>query len=157
MKRKKTTEEKSKTRGLFDHINHIREVKSPDYYSSLTEEERKTFNKYMLLRILSMDHNIIEEISFISKYFQTVPNEQFYKLLIDIVPKGRKFNKYIKSNTEDVNKTILDCIVKKFQIGEKDAKDYYSVFVSSEMGIKDLVSLIEGFGFSEKEIENLFK
>lgn len=157
MKRKKTSEEKSKTRGLFDHINHIREVKNPDYYNSLTEEERKTFNKYMLLRVLSMDENIIEEMSFVSKYFQTIPNEQFYKLLIDIVPKGRKFNKYIKGTGEDINKSIIECICKKFNIGEKDARDYYKVFISSEKGIQDLISLVEGFGYSEKEIENLFK
>lgn len=157
MRQKKTTEEKSKVRGLFDHVKHIREVKNPDYYKSLSEEEKKTFNKYMLLRVLSMDESIIEEMSFVSKYFQTVPNEQFYKLLIDVVPKSRKFSKYIKGNGESVNKTVLECIRKKFEIGEKDAVDYYNVFISSEKGIKDLVSLIEGYGYSEKEIEGLFK
>lgn len=157
MRQKKTVEEKSKSRGLFDHVKHIREIKSPDYYSSLTEEERKTFNKYMLLRVLSMDDSIVEEMSFVSKYFQTIPNEQFYKLLIDVVPKSRKFSKYIKGNTDSANKTVLECIRKKFQIGEKDAVDYYNVFISSEKGIKDLISLVEGFGYTEKEIEGLFK
>lgn len=157
MRQKKTTEEKSKSRGLFDHVKHIREIKNPDYYRSLTDEERKTFNKYMLLRVLSMDDSIVEEMSFVSKYFQTIPNEQFYKLLIDVVPKSRKFSKYIKGNVESINKTILECIRKKFEIGEKDATDYYKVFISSEKGIKDLISLLEGYGYTEKEVEGLFK
>ena len=155
MKQKKTKEIPNKIRGLFDHINHIREVKSPEYYQTLSDNERNSFNKYMLLRVLSMDSDIIEEMSFISKYFQNIPNEQFYKLLIDVVPKGRKFCKYIKGTADNINKTILECICKKFFVGETDAKDYYTVFTASESGLKDLVSLIEGFGYSENEIEKM--
>ncbi len=155
MKQKKTTDEKNKSRGLFDHINHIREVKSPDYYQSLTDSEKTTFNKYMLLRVLSMDSDIIEEMAFISKYFQNIPNDSFYKLLIDIVPKGRRFSKYIKKSTDNVNETILTCICDKFKIGQKDAIDYYNVFMTDENGIKELVNLIECFGYTEKEIEKM--
>ena len=156
MKQNKTTDEKNKSRGLFDHINHIREVKSPDYYQSLTESEKSTFNKYMLLRVLSMDSDIIEEMAFISKYFQNIPNDHFYKLLIDIVPKGRRFSKYIKKTTGNVNETILTCICDKFKIGQKDAIDYYKVFVTDEKGTKELVNLVECFGYTEKEIEKMF-
>jgi len=155
MKQNKTTDEKNKSRGLFDHINHIREVKSPDYYQSLTESEKNTFNKYMLLRVLSMDSDIIEEMSFISKYFQNIPNDHFYKLLIDIVPKGRRFSKYIKKSTGNVNETILTCICDKFKIGQKDAIDYYKVFVTDEKGTKELVNLVECFGYTEKEIKKM--
>ena len=155
MKRKKTTEEKIKSRGLFDHINHIREVKNPEYYSTLSDEEKTSFNKYMIVRFLSMDPDLIEEMAFISKYFQLVPNEQFYKLLIEVVPKGRKFCKYIKGTNDGVNKTVLECICKKFSVGEDDAKDYYSVLTSSEVGLKDLVTLIQGFGYTEGEIEKM--
>ena len=156
MRQKKTTDEKNKSRGLFDHINHIREVKSIDYYQSLTDSEKNTFNKYMLLRVLSMDSDIIEEMAFISKYFQNIPNDQFYKLLIEIVPKGRRFSKYIKKSTDNINETILTCICDKFKIGQKDAIDYYSIFMTDEKGTKDLVSLIECFGYTEKEIEKMF-
>ena len=153
--KKKTAEETIKVKGLFDHINHIREVKNPDYYNTLSDAEKTSFNKYMIVRFLSMDPDLIEEMAFISKYFQLIPNEQFYKLLIDVVPKGRKFCKYIKGTDDNINKTILECICKKFFVGETDAKDYYTVFTASESGIKDLVSLIEGFGYSENEIEKM--
>lgn len=157
MKQKKTSEEKIKTRGLFDHINHIREVKSKDYYQSLTEEEKKTFNKYMIIRFLSMDETIIEDLAFISKYFQNIPEEQFYKLVIEIVPKGRKYCKYIKSTSSDINETIIDCICKKYNIGKRDATDYYNIYVSSQDNLNELSKLIQGFGYSEKEVEKLFK
>lgn len=157
MSQKKTSAVEPKTRGLFDHVNHIREVKSKDYYKSLSDAEKNTFNKYMLLRVLSMDSDIIEEMAFISKYFQTIPNEQFYELLIEVVPKGRRFSKYIKKSTVNINETILTCICDKFKIGQKDAIDYYNVFVADEKGTKELVNLIEGFGYNQKEIEKMFK
>ena len=111
----------------------------------------------MLLRVLSMDSDIIEEMSFISKYFQNIPNEQFYKLLIEIVPKGRRFNKYIKKTAGNINETIFTCICDKFKIGHKDAIDYYNVFIADEKGIKELVNLIESFGYSENEVEKMFE
>lgn len=158
MKSKKTAvAEKPKSKGLFDHINHIREVKDPNYYVNLTDEEKKSFNKYMLVRILSMDSDVIEEMSIVSKYFQVIPEEQFYKVLIDVIPYGRKFCKYIKKSTESVNQTILDCICNKFKVGERDATDYYNILMFNDKGIRELVSLIEGYGYSEKEIEKLFK
>ena len=156
MKQKKTKETENKVRGLFDHVNHIREVKNPEYYQTLSDVERNSFNKYMLLRVLSMDSDIIEEMAFVSKYFQNIPNEQFYKLLIEVVPKGRRFSKYIKKTAGNVNETILTCICDKFKIGQKDAVDYYNVFMTDEKGIKDLVTLIERFGYSEKEVEKMF-
>jgi hypothetical protein len=156
MKQKKTKETENKVRGLFDHVNHIREVKNPEYYQTLSDAERNSFNKYMLLRVLSMDSDIIEEMAFVSKYFQNIPNEQFYKLLIEVVPKGRRFSKYIKKTAGNVNETILTCICDKFKIGQKDAADYYNVFMTDEKGIKDLVTLIESFGYSEKEVEKMF-
>jgi hypothetical protein len=157
MKAKKTSENKVKVRGLFDHINHIREVKNKDYYKSLSEEEKKSFNKYMIIRFLSMDVDIIEDVSFVSKYFQNIPEEQFYQVMIDLVPRGRKFCKYIKNSTEGINETILDCICKKYKIGKRDAIDYYNIYTSNDTNLKDLCELIQGFGYSEKEVEKLFK
>lgn len=158
MKSKKTADtEKTKSKGLFDHVNHIREVKDSNYYVNLTVEEKKSFNKYMLVRILSMDSDVIEEMAIISKYFQVVPEEQFYKVLIDVIPRGRKFCKYIKKSTENVNETILECICSKFNVGKRDATDYYNILMSNDNGIQELVSLIEGYGYSEKEVEKLFK
>jgi len=158
MKSKKTADtEEIKSKGLFDHVNHIREVKDSNYYANLTEEEKKSFNKYMLVRIFSMDNDVIEEMAIVSKYFQVIPEEQFYKVLIDVIPRGRKFCKYIKKSTENVNETILECICNKFTVGKRDATDYYNILMSNDTGIQELVSLIEGYGYSEKEVEKLFK
>ena len=46
-------------------------------------------------------------------------------------------------------------VASKFKIGQKDAIDYYKVFVTDEKGTKELVNLVECFGYTEKEIEKM--
>ena len=145
-----------KSKGLFDHVKHIRQVQSPDYYESLTESEQKSFSKYMILRVLSMDPNVIEEISLISKYMEVLPEKQMYTLLIKCLPKDFKFYPYIKKSTKDPNQTIIDCICRKFNVGSRDSKDYYNLLISTEDGIKELQTLVASFGYSQTEVEELF-
>ena len=104
--KKKTTESKGKS--LFDHLNEIREGKSVDYYDSLTEQEKKTFNQYVILMGLSMDKECIEEVSYISKYLNLIPDKQFYKVCCDIIPYGKKFSKWIKSSKVKFDKEIIN-------------------------------------------------
>ena len=155
-KGKLSSEDIVRTRGLFDHVKHIRQNQSKDYYDTLSESERKTFNKFMILRVLSMDSKIVEEISYISKYMEVLPDKQLYSLLIQCIPKDYKFYPYIKKSAKDTDATILDCICKKFQIGNSDATEYYNLLIQTESGINELVNLIQSFGYSQSEIEKIF-
>lgn len=159
MKRKGTLSKDDvvRTRGLFDHIKHIRQAQSIGYYDTLSEAERKTFSKYMILRVLSMDSKIVEEISYISKYMEVLPDKQFYQLLIKCVPRDYKFYPYIKKSSKNVNATVLSCICKKFEIGNGDATDYYKLLIQTEVGISEMVSLVSSYGYSQTEIETLFE
>ena len=56
-----------KKKTLFDHINHIREKKTENYFDTLTEEDKKTFVNYMVNRFLSMDMNLVEVIDQLQK------------------------------------------------------------------------------------------
>ena len=155
-KGKLTNEDIVRTRGLFDHVKHIRQVQSKDYYDTLSESERKTFSKFMILRVLSMDSKIVDEISYISKYMEVLPDKQFYDLLIKCIPKDYRFYPYIKKSTKEINSTIIKCITEKYQIGSADASDYYSLFIQTESGINNLVELIQSYGYSQSEVEKLF-
>lgn len=154
MKEEKNISQKSK--GLFDHINHIREVKSPDYYDKLSVEEKKSFNKYVLLMGLSMDQSCIDEIAYISKYFNSVPDRLFYKLCCDVVPHGRKFCKWIKANKRSVNKDLIQLIANHYKISKADSYDYCIMMINNEKGLTELVSVCKLYGKTEKELEKLF-
>lgn len=157
MKSKKKIEEGPKTKSLFDHVKHIRQTQSVDYYDTLSESDRKTFNKYMILRVISMDKSVIEEISYVSKYFEVLPEKQFYKLLIGVLPKSYGFHPYIKGSSKPVNETILNCLCSYFKVGKRDATDYYKILISHDDGILKLVDLIKDHGYTEQEVEKLLE
>lgn len=152
MKKKQTP---IKSKSLFDHINHIRKVQSKTYFEKLSDADKKTFNHYMIVRILSMDEDIIEEANILSKYFDKIPSEQFYDLLINLIPKTNKFSKYIKPKKQDVDEHIISCLCKKFQLGKKDVLDYYNIICNYKNGIEEIKNILSDFGYDEKQIKKI--
>lgn len=140
-----------KVKSLFDHVNAIRRDKNPNYFSTLSDSDKKTFNNYMILRCLSMDKSVIEEIAYISKYFDKMPPESFYKLCCEITPPTRNFFPYIKSKKEKYNDKLIECLTKKFDISTKEASLYCGIFYSIENGVDELIDILRGFGLTEKE------
>ena len=150
---KKTTELKQKS--LFDHINHIRQVKSGNYISTLTESELKSFNSYMICRVLSMDSSIIEEIALISKYFDKMDAESFYKLCCEIVPMGRGFFPYIKNKNKKINDNLIEYVCKAFDVSSKTAEEYCRILYKTIDGVKELKSICKKYGLTDKEVDKL--
>ena len=156
MKKEKdqSTETKRKA-GLFDHLNQIRKTKNPDYFSTLDEDDLKTFNQYMLLRFLSMDSSIIEEISLISKYLNLIPNSQFYTLCINLLPKSNYFFKYIKSDFKKPNKELVDIISQRYMISSRESIEYITECLEIDGGIYELEGICREYGFTNKEIKKI--
>lgn len=148
---------KIKNRGLFDHVKEIKENQDKNYYNNLNEEEIKSFNKYMILRVLSMNKERIKIISELSKYQTDLSNELFYKLLISKLQKDYKFYKYIKKNIAGINGEVIDSIKNWYNIGYKDAMEYYKIFISNINGLEELLNILLGMGYTEKDIDRLFK
>ena len=154
MKQKETT---PKNRGLFDHVKHIREIQDPNYFDSLNDEERKSFNKFMLLRALSMDSSVVEDVSYVSKYFSVIPEKQFYQLLIAVIPKSRKFSPWIKSKKSKINEDLLDVLTKHYEIGKAEIEDYCEILFKDETGISSIVDICKLYGKTDKEIEKIME
>lgn len=146
-----------KAKSLFDHITHIREVKSKNYIKDCTEYDLKSFNKYMILRGLSMDKTIIDEISYISKYIEILSVEHFYKVCSDIIPKEKKYCKWIKSTKKGYNKELLEFLSVHFQLSTSECESYCDLYMNNDEGLESLKKLLSSYGKTEKEINNLLK
>ncbi len=160
-KNKKNIRKKDKNslsgKSIFDHVKHIRSQQSPNYYTDLSELDRKTFNVYMILRILSMDPSIIDEISYLTKYIEVLPAKEYYKILISIIPKGSRYYKYIKKSDKSPNSNILESISNTYNIGYKDSIDYYNILNSTDNGVAELKNILKNYAFSDKEIKKILK
>lgn len=104
-----------------------------------------------------MDEDLIDEMCLLSKYFDKIPSDKFYSLLIEIVPKTNKYSKYVKSNTKQINEDILNCLCAKFQLGTDDVSEYYNILNESKNGRHELITLLSEYGYSDKEIKKIIK
>ena len=145
-----------KRKSLFDHIKQIRQVKDPNYYVNLSEDDRKTFSHFMILRALSMDAAIVEEIAQLYQVFDKIPSPQFYQLLIALVPKDLRYYPWVKTKRMKHNKELLRLVSERFQVSKFEANDYINLLLRSETGQTELVSICRAFGLNEQEIDEIF-
>lgn len=143
-----------KTLGLFDHVKHIKTVQDPNYFSNLSETEKKSFNHFMILQVLSMNPDLLETVSTLYRYFDVIPSLQFYKLLISFIPIDSTYYPWIKSKNK-YNKELVEIIANRFEVSSQNAEEYIDILSSTNNGRDSLVRICQGFGKSENEIEEL--
>lgn len=141
--------------GLFDHVKHIRSIQDPNYFNNLTESDRKSFNHFMILRTLSMDDSIVEDIALLYRYFDKIPSPQFYQLLTAVVPKSSKYVPWIKSKYLKHNVDLLALVSRKFEVSKKQANEYVNLLLHTDEGRIELLNILKAFGLNDKEIEKI--
>ena len=159
MSKKKSTESSTsdgpKKRSLFDHVKHIRQVQDPDYYLSLSPEEKKTFNHFMIVRALSMDESIVEDMAQLYQVFDKIPSPQFYQLLIALVPKSNRFYPWIKSKKMKHKKDLLKYVSQRFKVSTHQANEYVNILLRSYEGQAEVIDICTSFGLDDKQVEDL--
>ena len=91
MPRKKSTtstDSPPKPKGLFDHINHVREKQDPNYFDKLTEADKKSWSNFMVCRFLSMQPDIIDAVNQVQKYSGILSPREFSYWIIYCLKKS---------------------------------------------------------------------
>ena len=97
---------------IFEWINQILVHKKP--WDSFNETDQKTFSPFIINRWLSMDEEFIEVVNYFQKYaVGTLEPREVYKWYSDFLPKGKRFNKYIKSKNKKKYDPVLVGVVCK--------------------------------------------
>ena len=151
MARKAKSNSLIKSKGLFDHLNHLREKQDPHYFDTLTEADKKSWSNYMVCRFLSMQPEILDYVNEVQKFASILEPREFYRLLLSIVPLGRAYFPYVKNKSDKKwSKELLKLLRKHYQESERNVTEYLDLLKTEEL--RDIVSL---YGYTEKEIENL--
>jgi hypothetical protein len=162
-KRNSTTKSAAKSKAadrrisLFDHVKHIRQIQDPNYYNNLSEDDQKSFNPFMIIRALSMDSHLVEDMASLYQYFDKIPNPQLYTLLIGLVPKSFQYSPWIKSKFLRHNKELLEVVAKRFEISTHQSNAYINILLRSKEGQEELVNICKAFGMEDSEVEKLFE
>ena len=141
---------------LFDHITQITNVQNPKYWDTLDESDKRTWSNYMVLRFLSMKYEWVETIAAVQPYLQEVPPKAMYLALIDLLPKGRHFMKYIKPKGADKYEGwLVELMAKYYQSSKLEAEEYLKILYTTKSGKERIIQLCEDYGTDPKEIKKL--
>jgi hypothetical protein len=134
---------------IFDWLKQITYEKQS--WDSFTEEDRVSFNPYMIHRFLSMNPEYIEFVNLI----QNIPyteKEKIYKLYLYMIPKKNMFLKYIKSNRTKAKDELLQHLASHYECSLREAYEYYHMHHSDT-----IKNILKKRGVDDKEIKKLLK
>ena len=123
-------------------------------WEDFTEDEQKKFSPFIINRWLSMDKEFIEIVNIFQKYsIGTLEPREVSKWYCDILPKGKRFNKYIKSKkNKKYDSELVDILVTYFECSKLQVKDSLDLIDKDE-----LLGILEKYGTDKKTIKRLLK
>ena len=124
---------------IIDWMNQLLVHKKP--WNEFTEDEQKKFSPFIINRWLSMDKDFIEIVNFFQKYsIGTLESREVYKWYCDMLPKGKRFNKYIKGKkSKKYDKKVIKSLVNYFKCSKLQAEEYINLMSKKE--IKEFLKL----------------
>jgi len=141
---------------LFDHLNALTVEQDPNYFKTLSEEDKKSWSNFMINRFLSMKPEWVEMVSSLLPLTQTLEPEQMYKLYINVLPKGKQYLKYTKGKADDkYEQFLIDLLKKEYECSERQANEYAEVLYATREGRENIKYICEKYGLTKKEITKL--
>jgi hypothetical protein len=134
---------------IFDWLRQITYEKQS--WDSFTEEDKVSFNPYMIHRFLSMNPEYIEFVNLI----QNIPyteKEKIYKLYLYMIPKKNMFLKYIKSTKTKTREELLQHLASYYECSLREADEYYHMLHNDT-----IKGILKKRGIDDKEIKKLLK
>ena len=137
---------------IFNWINEI--LVSKKHWNDFKNDEQKKFSPFIINRWLSMDNEFLEIVNYFQKYsIGTLEPREVYKWYCDMLPKGKRFNKYIKGKKDKkYNTELIDILVTHFECSKLQVKDYLELIHKDE-----LIEILGKYGMNEKTIKRLLK
>ena len=137
---------------IIDWINQL--LVNKKHWNEFTEDEQKKFNPFIINRWLSMDKDFIEVVNVFQKYaIGTLEPREVYKWYCEVLPRGKRYNKYIKGKkSKKYDKELVDILVKYFECSKLHVNDYIEL-----MSREEISNILMMYGKDEKTIKRLCK
>ena len=137
---------------IVDWMNQLLVHKKP--WEEHSETDRKKFSPFIINRWLSMDTDFIEIVNYFQKYSigQLKPRE-VYKWYCDILPKGKRFNKYIKGKkSKKYEDWLIKLLSNYYNCSKLQVTEYLELIDKQE-----LKTILEMYGTDKKQIKKVCK
>ena len=137
---------------IIDWMNQVLVHKKP--WDSFSETDQKKFSPFIVNRFLSMDKEFIELVNGFQQYsIGTLESKEVYKWYCDILPKGKRFNKYIKGKSDKkYDSELIEILCNHFKESKSHIKEYLGLIDKNE-----LKTILELYGLETKKIRKFIK
>ena len=137
---------------ILDWINQILVHKKS--WNSFNETDQKTFSPFIINRWLSMDEEFIEVVNYFQKYaIGTLEPREVYMWYRDVLPKGKRFNKYIKGKkSKKYDDWLIKLLCNHFKCSKLQVIEYIELIDKEEL--KDI---LEMYGTDKKQVKKVIK
>ena len=137
---------------VIDWMNQLLVHKK--HWNDFTEDEQKKFSPFIINRWLSMDMAFIDIVNMFQKYaIGTLQSREVYKWYCDVLPKGKRFNRYIKSKKQKkYNKELINVLVNYFECSKLQVEEYLEL-----LSVEEITIILNKYGIDSKKIRKLIK
>jgi hypothetical protein len=136
----KPKQAKKKSTALFDFLNDI----TWDKKNILNYDNQHAYSQFMICRFLSMYEPYLPLVDvYINKYQGVLPDAEFHKLCLALIPKKKVFLKYVKGTPHISQcKEQVETIADYFKVSNQDAYEYYEI--AGEELVDNIRSMYQG-------------
>lgn len=134
---------------LFDWLNELTFNKRE--WSSFSEDQRESFNSYMIHRYVSMYIGYVE-LANVAQKLPLTEKEKIYNIYKTMLPKKKMFLKYVKKQTKNTYEDLLKYVSEYYQCSFGEAEEYIDFI--REAGVR---GILWEMGVDEKETDKLIK
>ena len=136
-------------KSIFDWLKEINTKKSP--VESFSDDDWEVWNSYMIHRFLSQNIDFLPIVNEVQSY-PPQSKKEIYSIYKEYIPKNNKWNKYIKSNTKQPNKELVNHLKDHFKVSFREVIDYLKILDTQEIDC-----ILTNRGLNKKEIKPLLK
>ncbi len=136
-------------KSLASHIKHITEIQNVDYYDSLTDKEKESFDKstFFIWEKLGLCMDLIPIIVKFKNDLRFIKGRRLYIALTEIIPKGKYEFKQIRKGKKRVYIDLfVELLKREYDCSERIAKEYIDIYTELGVGMDELNKLKKKYG-----------
>jgi hypothetical protein len=134
---------------LFDWLNELTFNKRD--WSTFSEDQRESFNSYMVHRYVSMYIGYVE-IANVAQKLPLAEKEKIYNIYKTMLPKKKMFLKYVKNQNKKPYDDLLKYVSDYYHCSFGEAEHYIDII--REAGVR---GILWEMGVNDKETDKLIK
>ena len=110
----------------FDHIKNLHTKQRS--WDDFNDEEKKSFNIYIINKALSMNPNYLDIVNMVQRYTNNMLNpKEVFNLYFNLLPNKFRFYKWIKGIKNKKEKEKAEYLAMHFKVSTREAYDYLQI------------------------------